>query len=118
MKEFLNSLEKNKDIIAVILFGSYAKGKQSSLSDIDICLITSKENATLNILIPLKDEGFDVLEFHTLTEVMKYKVLTEGKILVLNDRSKFKEIKRKFLREYLAFTPKRNYYYKKLLEKI
>ena len=43
IKRFVSELRKRKiDIVAAYLFGSYAKGKASKWSDIDVALLTRK----------------------------------------------------------------------------
>ena len=116
LKLFLKSIKKNENIVAVILFGSYSQGKQKSFSDIDICLIPKDGFSILDLDYPLRDEGFDIISFYNLNETLKYEILTKGKILILNNKAEFMNIKRRFLREYLGFGEKREYYYKKIIE--
>ena len=39
-KKVARDISKNKQVKAIYLFGSYARGTQTPLSDIDICVIT------------------------------------------------------------------------------
>ena len=40
VNEYIEIVSKNYDVVAIILFGSYAKGTQRKDSDIDIAIIT------------------------------------------------------------------------------
>ncbi len=40
VNEYIEIVSKNYDVVAIILFGSYAKGTQREDSDIDIAIIT------------------------------------------------------------------------------
>ena len=43
IKEYINILkEDNLPVQKVILFGSYAKGKQNKWSDVDVCIVSPK----------------------------------------------------------------------------
>ena len=117
LNHFLTLWKKDERIMAVFLFGSYAYGKPKKSSDIDICII-SNENLIENFSCPLKDEGFDVLFFNNLSEVIKYDVITKGKNLLMNNKSEFVLLKRRFLREYMGFTPMREYYWKRTIESV
>lgn len=42
IKKVVKELKKIKEVKAIYLFGSYAKGTEKPISDIDICVITEK----------------------------------------------------------------------------
>ncbi len=44
LDDFVESAVKQKDIAAIVLFGSYAKGRETKESDIDILLITKRKS--------------------------------------------------------------------------
>ena len=115
---FLKEVKKSKDVLAVIVFGSYALETQNENSDLDICIITNKAICELDLDYPLKDEGFDVLFFKNLPESLKYRILIEGNLVYVSDLNKFKDLKRAVLKEYFGFEFRRNYYQKRLLESV
>ena len=45
IKNITKDLKKIKHVKAAILFGSYARGNQKPISDIDICVLTSRDSA-------------------------------------------------------------------------
>ena len=48
IKELTAKLSKNSSILAIYLFGSYARGDYDSGSDIDVLVITDKTNKFIN----------------------------------------------------------------------
>lgn len=117
-KEFLNSCKTNSNVVAVILFGSYARNTQKKSSDIDLCIVRKNSYLIKDFDFPLRDENFDVHFFDTLPEIIKFRIIGEGKLVVLNNEVEYNLIKRKFLREYMGFSNKRDYYRGKLLENV
>ena len=116
-EELIKHLKTKKSIIAVILFGSYAKGNFNEKSDIDICIITDKFISNADFDYPLKDEGYDIHFLHSLPLEIKFKVFSEGKILFVNDEEKYNSIRKKTIREYRGFQSKKDKYTKMLLER-
>lgn len=113
MKNFVQSLENNEKVIAAILFGSYAKGKQRPNSDIDICIITKKGTLSHEIEHPLKDEGFDVHLFEKLPINIQFNIFSQGKLLIVNDKKEYLILRKKFLHFYRGNYP----FFKKNMEK-
>jgi predicted nucleotidyltransferase len=104
-KEFLELIDvakENKFVIAVVLFGSYVKGEVKPNSDIDVCII-AKKDARLEDLSDIRgysSQYMDVLFYHNLTDVMKFRIFSEGEILALNDKKEFLRLRKKFLHIY------------------
>jgi predicted nucleotidyltransferase len=105
IEKTVRDLEKIKDIFAIILFGSYAKGEQKPISDIDICVVTRK-----NIPEEMKGEicsyGSDKVEislFWDLPPAVRYAVLKEGKILFNRNEEFMHAATVETMSEYLDF---------------
>ncbi len=102
----LNSLiEKIKEFpetLAIILFGSYAKGNAKGISDIDIAVVVRNPDKHTEAEIgSLYSPRFDVVLFHRLPLHIQFEVLKHGKEIFCRDEKSLLEIKRKVLREYL-----------------
>jgi predicted nucleotidyltransferase len=99
-----------EDILAVILFGSSARGENSSTSDLDLCLVLMP-NSYLGLelsKIKLKYASqftAHISIFQQLPLYMKKRVLQEGKILLCRDYDALYELAFKTLREYSHFAP-------------
>lgn len=87
----LHEASSDMNVLAVILFGSVARGESnSSLSDVDICimLIPKKYNHIELSHVKLKYSSltdFDINIFQQIPLYIKHRVLKEGRILYCKD---------------------------------
>ncbi len=102
MERVIEQLKTYDEVIAIILFGSYAKNVQTPLSDIDICIIVDRFDEDLEADIgSMYSKDIDLVLFHKLPLRIQFEVLKHGKVLYCKDEEKFVEIKFKVLRSYL-----------------
>jgi len=92
----------------VILYGSQSKGKETPLSDVDICISLSlpasqKLKTRIKILGKLS-EKYDVHFFEDLPLYVKKRVLA-GKILYVKDQKKLVNEALEVIRDYEDFEP-------------
>jgi len=100
-----NEISKIKNVKAIYLFGSYARGKIMPLSDIDICVIGSlSEEEKYKALEHLSD-NLDISFFDMLPIYIKIRVFKNGKPLVIKDKEYVNRLKLRTLQEYLDFKP-------------
>ncbi len=102
LKRLIDEFKKKEYVIAVVIFGSYTKERQTPLSDIDICVIDD-ENYDYSKRMEVYGYGskkVNVSLFSDLPLYIKYEVL-KGKVLIMNDEKKFKKLKERTIREYL-----------------
>ena len=102
---------KDKNVLAVYLFGSYFHGKIHKNSDIDLCIITKDEYEEVNF--PVTD-NLDVSFFHKLPITAQFRILNNGKPLFIRNKDIINNIKIITLRNYLDIKPLIN---KHLMEK-
>jgi len=107
LSKIAKEIAKNKNVKAIYLFGSQVSGKAHQLSDIDLCIIT--ENGKEDIDYPTTD-NLDVSFFHLLPITIQYRVLKEGKPLVIKDKEFIYKLKIKTLQKYLDIKPLLNKY--------
>jgi len=101
----VNELKKINKIVAIILFGSYAKKKSKPLSDIDIAVITKNPDKNIEAEVAsFSSKILDVINFHRLPLYIQFEVLKYGKVLFVKDKEYFLNVKRKVLREYLEMS--------------
>lgn len=99
-------IAKIKGVKAIYLFGSRATGRALPMSDVDICVITEKENEKVESkIIGYGTENLDVSVFRFLPIAIQYRVLKEGKELVIKDIDFISRLKLYTLRKYLDFKP-------------
>jgi len=107
LKRKLKPLAGDRRIIAVMLFGSWARGEQKKLSDIDICIIPARGVGLETLMGISPDVDADVSYFYNLPLHMRHRVLAEGKPLLVNDEREFAEAKSRAVLEWLDFKPVR-----------
>jgi len=86
----LNKAREDRDILAVILFGSVARGEPTPASDVDVCLVLQAgkyDSLSLSRkkLAYLKQGDLDVHLFQQLPLYVRRRVLKEGKVLFERD---------------------------------
>ena len=102
IENLVSELKKYSRVVAIILFGSYAKRQIKPLSDIDIAvIIKDADKKTETEVASYSSKDFDVVPFHRLPLYIQFEVLKHGKLLFLRDKSYFLRIKIQVLREYL-----------------
>lgn len=112
IETLLSKLKNRKDILAVYLFGSHARGSNHKNSDIDICIVPNKtkkeERSDMEFIIDIsKDfsDNFDFVNFYRLPIQIKYRVFKEGKEFVCNDEKLLSSVKFNTLNEYFEMKP-------------
>jgi len=87
-------LKYRKDILAVLLFGSHAKGESTERSDIDICIVApgaQREKLLSLVLSSLSNPEYHVWLFEELPLYMKKEVMENHKIILCEDKPKLYE---------------------------
>lgn len=101
----VRDLKKIRQVKAVFLFGSYARGEQKPISDIDICVITEKdvsERVKADIVSNSSDK-IEISLFWDLPPSVRYSAIKEAKILFMKDEEFFHDATAMTMREYLDF---------------
>ena len=114
IKEELNKIQKilieKFNPLAIILFGSFARGTQNLESDIDIAIV-SKNNNKKDIFeikqeleeIVSRDVDLVNITDTNISEGFRYEILMNGIVLYCQDEYKFDMYKIAKCREYLDF---------------
>src|SRR3989344_5024255 len=98
--------KKDKDILAVILFGSYARNE--SFRDIDACLVLRNDKSDagkkkLEYLAEFPD--LDIQVFQGLPLYIRTRILKEGKIIFCKDLSKLYDIAIMTIKDFTYYEP-------------
>jgi len=94
-------------VLALILFGSAARGEGRPFSDIDLCIVTAGDIPEEERL-DLKSYGSQTIEIHILDELplaIRFRVIREGKLIFCKDGLAFHRIVADIIREYLDSAP-------------
>jgi|LGVF01.1.fsa_nt_gb predicted nucleotidyltransferase len=102
--KIIEPFKKNRDVISIYLFGSYARGREKPFSDIDICVIADK-HANRDKILSHSSKKIDISIFHELPLTMRFRVIKDGKLLFSRDELKLHRIIVATIRSYLDFKP-------------
>jgi len=106
--ELVNTAKLDKEILAVVLFGSSARQENLPYSDIDICLILKPQKYLPKYLSSkklryLKEFDLDIQIFQQLPIYVKKRIIKEGKILFCSNEDEMYEIAFKTMDEFTDF---------------
>ena len=98
----------DKDVLAVMVYGSRARGEGTPASDIDICLVLhSADYGRLELsqkkLEYLKSFDIDLQVYQQLPIYIKRRVLREGEILYCRNEDKLYEVAYRTAQEFEDF---------------
>ena len=86
--ELVKILKKDRDVLAVILYGSVARNKETPLSDIDVCVVLKRDMKNKYIMskkrlkyLTFAHRRFDIQIFQLMPLYIRIRILREGKIL-------------------------------------
>jgi len=104
--KIIETIKSHPGVVAVYLFGSYAKGEQTPMSDVDIAVILDKPTPESEADVgSMATPEIDVVLFHRLPLHVKFEVFKHGKELFVRDEERLAEIKLEVMREYLDTSP-------------
>jgi predicted nucleotidyltransferase len=95
LERLITRAKGDRDILAVILFGSVARGEPSQ--DVDVCLVLDPEKLTS---IDCAKKGleyiaafdWDIHLYHELPLYIQIRILREGRIVLVKDEDKLYEL--------------------------
>lgn len=96
LQRVLARAEGDPDVLAVILFGSHARGDASPRSDVDVCLVLFPgafgPAANRKRLDYLSGADLDLVIFQQLPLQVRSRVLKEGRVLFVRDEERLYEV--------------------------
>ena len=111
LKKLIALVENDKDILAILIYGSYARGEK--YRDIDVCLVQDEKsaaNAFEKRLEYSRYENLDVNIFQSLPLYIRIRILKEGTIKHCKDENALYDIAIKTVKEFELFQPKYQLY--------
>jgi predicted nucleotidyltransferase len=100
--KIIEPFKKNRGVISIYLFGSYARGREKPFTDIDICVVADRD-ANRDEILSHSSKKIDISIFHDLPLSMRFRVIKEGKLLFSRDELKLHRIIVATIRSYLDF---------------
>ncbi len=103
----VEDLKQQDAVLALILFGSVARGCERPFSDIDLCIVTGygTPEAVRAELLGYGSGKIDVSIFSELPVQIRFRVMREGKVLFVRDPLALHRILASSVREYLDIAP-------------
>ncbi len=107
LKKLIKMAETDDDVLAVLLFGSVARGEKNG-KDLDICLVFKKDTDKNKIFEKMVEYAsisdiVDVKAFQLLPLHMRMRVIREGKILHVKNEDLVYDVVISTLREFEEF---------------
>jgi predicted nucleotidyltransferase len=90
LEQLLRKAHQDTDVLAVLLFGSVARGEQTPTSDVDVCVVLQPRKydalfLSRKKLAYLTHSDLDVHVFQQLPLYIRRRVLKEGKVVLEKD---------------------------------
>lgn len=119
LERLLVRAEVDPDVLAVMLFGSRARGDAAESSDVDVCLVArrgSGANLTEMRIAYAGEFDLDVQVFQVLPLPLRSRVLKEGRVLLVadEDEDELYELAIRTIKEFEDFKP----YYRRYVEAV
>ncbi len=130
IKKIKDFLFDNKEIEFAFLFGSYAIGKETPLSDIDIAIYQNQNKSKhdlrktelkieINLILEFPLNKFDVRSLNDAPIIIIGKIINEGSLLFFHNEKFYYDylvnMRMRYLDYLLVYNPLFNYRYENLL---
>lgn len=106
-----SKMEEDPDILAVMLYGSYARGEEAR--DVDLCLVLFPDKVQKGFDKRMEYSYYDMIDvqvFQDLPLYMRPRIIREGKLLHVKDEDLLYDVAIKTAREYELYRPKYELY--------
>ena len=105
LNALIEKIKEFPEVLAIILFGSYARETAKEISDIDLAVVVRNPDKHIEGEIgSLYSPNFDVVLFHRLPLHIQFEILKQGKAVFCRDEEALLELKRRVLREYIELS--------------
>src|SRR5688500_9462555 len=110
LRDIVKRAEGDTVVLAVILFGSTARGERHHISDVDVCLVlapgTYSPEASMEIRLQyLAASAADIQIFQHLPSYMRQRVLKDGEVLLCRDLDALYDVALRTVRAFADFKP-------------
>lgn len=109
LKKIKEKAEKDEDVLALIIFGSFARNEE--YSDVDVCVVLKPGKYTPLFLSRKRLEystsfpGLDIQIYQQLPLYIRIRILKEGKILLNKDEDLMYDLAFSTIRDFEYYKP-------------
>jgi len=98
-------------VLAVMLYGSAARGEATAMSDLDVCLVLTPQRRTsaqmsAQRLEYVQEFDLDVQVFQQLPLYIRQRVLRDGRVLFVRDEDQLYEVAYRTIQACADFRPR------------
>jgi predicted nucleotidyltransferase len=116
----LEQAAHDADVLAVVMYGSAARGEVCATSDVDICLLLTPERRTAaqmsaKRLQYLAEVDLDVQVFQQLPLYIRQRVLKDGRVLFVRDEDRLYDLAFRTVQAFEDFRPRYQAYLSEML---
>jgi predicted nucleotidyltransferase len=116
----LEQAAHDADVLAVVMYGSAARGEACATSDVDICLLLTPERRTAaqmsaKRLQYLAEVDLDVQVFQQLPLYIRQRVLKDGRVLFVRDEDRLYDLAFRTVQAFEDFRPRYQAYLSEML---
>ncbi|MDH5459415.1 MAG: nucleotidyltransferase domain-containing protein [Candidatus Bathyarchaeia archaeon] len=116
LEKIVEKARKDKNVLAVIVFGSHARKESKPFSDVDLCIVLQPKkfdnlfmtNKRLEYLDLVPDK-YDIQIFQQLPVFIRTRILRDGKLLLNKDYDTMFRVALNTIKEFDLF--RKHYYY-------
>ncbi|MBI5332124.1 MAG: nucleotidyltransferase domain-containing protein [Candidatus Aenigmarchaeota archaeon] len=112
INKLVKKIRGDKDVLAIVLFGSAARDQLTPLSDVDICIVLKEDFKNKRAMfrkrikyISHAPDKFDIQIFQSLPLYIKVIIFKEGEILYCRNKKELFRIALKTMKDYSLFKP-------------
>lgn len=121
VERLIEQVRTNDAVLAVLLFGSRARGEQTPESDVDLCLVLHPEKDTpvtrMNVRLEfLPSERLDIRIFQQLPLYVRRRVLKEGQVLYCRDLDSLYALAYRTAQAFEDFKPRYCHYLEQIAD--
>lgn len=116
VQRVLAEVQQHPKVVAIFLFGSWARGEQMPISDVDIAVLLDNPDKRDEADIgSMYSPTIDLVLFHRLPVRIQFQVLKEGQPLFVRDEEKLIETTFQVMRQYHEMEWMYRRYYEEIL---